>query len=153
MIHIAKKASWTAVATLLLVGSSAAVAQEHAMQSQQTKEKEKEPAPKPAKKKSPQAKGQPERVNAPSGARAGSKQEPAKPAQPEQQMDMQNMEHQEDAQHGAQKPPEAQQPGQQESHMQHMGHILVVKPEFPRMGKSQENPPTPLIRLDELEQM
>lgn len=45
------------------------------------------------------------------------------------------------------KPP-AQLPG-----MQHMAQIPTVKPEFPRLGKSQEKPPTPLIRLEELEQM
>lgn len=43
--------------------------------------------------------------------------------------------------------PPMQMPG-----MQH-GKIPVVKPEFPRLGKSQENPAMPLIQLEELEQL
>lgn len=64
-------------------------------------------------------------------------------------------EHQQHAQPPAQKPPEGQpQPEQKPmEHMQHMGRIPTVKPEFPRIGRSQENPPTPLIGLEELEQM
>lgn len=57
-------------------------------------------------------------------------------------------------QHTPPKPPPGQQPAQQDPHAQHqMGRIPTVKPEFPRLGKSQENPPTPLIGLEELEQM
>src|SRR5206468_727451 len=49
---------------------------------------------------------------------------------------------------------EGQKPAPQEQeHMHHMGRIPTVKPEFPRMGKSQENPPTPLIAIEELEQL
>ncbi len=48
-----------------------------------------------------------------------------------------------------QKPP-AQMPGMES--MQH-GPIPTVKPEFPRLGKSQENSAALLIRLEELEQM
>lgn len=43
---------------------------------------------------------------------------------------------------------------QQEMHRQHqMGQIPTVKPEFPRLKKSQESPVGPVYRLDELEQM
>lgn len=43
---------------------------------------------------------------------------------------------------------------QQEMHRQHqMGQIPTVKPEFPRLKKSQESPAGPVYRLDELEQM
>ncbi len=61
----------------------------------------------------------------------------------------------------AQHPPEPQKPPEKKpvpqmpgmDHAQHMGRIPTVKPEFPRMGKSQENPPAPLIALEELEQL
>lgn len=48
------------------------------------------------------------------------------------------------------KPP-APMPGMERT--QQMAQVSSVKPEFPRLGKSQEKPPTPLIRLEELEQM
>ncbi len=45
-------------------------------------------------------------------------------------------------------------PSEQEmQHMQHMGWIPLVKPEFPQLGKSQQNPSGRLIHLEELEQM
>lgn len=57
-------------------------------------------------------------------------------------------------QHTPPKPPVSQEPAKQDPHAQHrMGRIPTVKPEFPRLGKSQENPPLPLITLEELEQM
>lgn len=46
----------------------------------------------------------------------------------------------------------AQDP-QEMQHQHHMGQISTVKPEFPRLKKSQENPSGPVYRLDELEQM
>jgi len=64
-------------------------------------------------------------------------------------------------QHPAQPPQEPQKPPKEKpapempgmEHMQHMGRIPILKPEFPRLGKSQENPPTPLVGLEELEQI
>lgn len=51
---------------------------------------------------------------------------------------------------------EAAQPpaeGEQEMQgMQHMGRIPVVKPEYPRLGKAQEQASGPLIRLADLEE-
>lgn len=56
-------------------------------------------------------------------------------------------------QHAPPKPPATQEPAKQDPHAQHtMGRIPTVKPEFPRLGKSQENPASPLIGLEELEQ-
>lgn len=42
---------------------------------------------------------------------------------------------------------------QGEQQMHQMGQIPTVKPEFPRLGKSQENPSGRLYRLDELERL
>lgn len=44
-------------------------------------------------------------------------------------------------------------PSGQEQAQQKMAEMPAIKPEFPRLGKSQENPATPLLRLEELEQM
>jgi cobalt-zinc-cadmium efflux system outer membrane protein len=63
----------------------------------------------------------------------------------------QHAQHPQEPQKPQEKKPAQQMPGME--HMQHMGRIPTVKPEFPRMGKSQENPPAPLIGLEELEQM
>lgn len=57
-------------------------------------------------------------------------------------------------QHAPPKTPASQEPAKQDPHAQHnMGRISTVKPEFPRLGKSQENPAMPLIGLEELEQI
>lgn len=62
----------------------------------------------------------------------------------------------------APKPPEGQQPQQPQpapqaqeemQRMQHMGRIPLVKPEFPKLGRAQENPSGRLIRLEELEEI
>lgn len=45
----------------------------------------------------------------------------------------------------------SQEPSQHQHHA--MGPIPVVKAEFPRMGKSQEHPQTPLIQVSELEEL
>ena len=80
--------------------------------------------------------------------------EPKKPGEPEQKME--EMQH---TGHEAAKPPQeqkAQPPAEGEQEMpgmQHMGRIPVVKPEYPRMGKAQEQASGPLIRLADLEQM
>ena len=52
-----------------------------------------------------------------------------------------------------QQPPPPSQTGQEKHDMHQMGQIPVVKPEFPRLGKSQERPSGPLIRLEQLEQI
>lgn len=62
--------------------------------------------------------------------------------------------HAQHEQHAPPKPSLGQQAPRQDPHAQPTtGRIPMVKPEFPRMGKSQEQPPTPLIQLEELEQM
>jgi cobalt-zinc-cadmium efflux system outer membrane protein len=138
-----RTASSTALAALLLLGSVVADGQEHSMPM---------PAPqtqrKPAEKPSPPAKGKGQQKKGSTDTAAGSKQEPAKPVRADGQMDMQHAGHEQQ--------PQAEQPAEQQpqmENMQHMGRIPTVKPEFPRLGKSQENPPTPLIRLEELEQI
>ena len=52
-----------------------------------------------------------------------------------------------------QQPPPSPEATQEKHDMQQMGRISVVKPEFPKLGKSQERPTGPLIRLEQLEQM
>ncbi|MCL5289405.1 MAG: TolC family protein [Acidobacteria bacterium] len=154
MILPKRNALWIVVATLALLAPPAAKSQEQATQSQQTPEKKKKPAPKKAPPA--QAEGEHEHHAAPGQPKA----EPGKPAPPTQKMENMKVmpaEHQQHAQplQEPQKPPEIkpapQMPGME--HMQHMGRIPTVKPEFPRLGKSQENPPTPLVSLDEMEQM
>lgn len=156
MILPKRKGFWVVIAMLMLLGSPAAKAQEQPTQSQQAPENKKKPAP----KKAPQAKTDEHEHHAtPASAPAQPKPDSGKPGQPAQKMEGMEMpaEHQQHAQHPQepQKPPEKKpapaMPGME--HMQHMGRIPVVKPEFPRLGKSQENPPTPLIGLEELEQM
>lgn len=157
MILPKRKGLWVVIAMLTLLASPAAKSQEQPTQSQQAPENKKKPAP----KKAPQAatKGEHEHHAPPASATTQPKLEPGKPARPTQKMEGMEMpaEHQQHAQHPQepQKPPEKKpapaMPGME--HMQHMGRIPVVKPEFPRLGKSQENPPAPLIALEELEQM
>jgi cobalt-zinc-cadmium efflux system outer membrane protein len=159
MILPKSKGLWVIIAMLTLLASPAAKPQEQPTQSQQASEDKNKK--KPAPKKAPQAttKGEHEHHAPPASATAQPKLEPGKPSQPTQKMEGMEMpaEHQQHAQHPQepQKPPEKKPapalPGME--HMQHMGRIPVVKPEFPRLGKSQENPPTPLIGLEELEQM
>ena len=121
---IQKKALWIVVTVLAaLLVSPAASSQEHAAHSPQTPQERKKPV-------------------AQKPASAPSKQKAEAPP----------VEHGQHSQHPSQEPQESKPPAEQE-HMHHMGRIPTVKPEFPRMGKSQENPPTPLIRLEELEQM
>ncbi len=66
------------------------------------------------------------------------------------------------AQDSAKQDPATQQPAQQEPPQQmidveemhhHHGNIPLVKPELPRMGRSQENPTGKLITLEDLEKM
>jgi len=155
MILPKRKALWILVATLALLASPAAKSQEQPTQSQQEPERPKKPAPKkapPAK-----AKGEHEHHAPPTPAPTQPKAEPGKSAPPVRKMEGMEMpaEHQQHTQHPqapGQIPPEGQAPAGHE-HMQHMGRIPTVKPEFPRLGKSQENPPAPLINLEELEQM
>ena len=52
-----------------------------------------------------------------------------------------------------QQPPPSPEAAQEKHDMQQMGRISVVKPEFPKLGKSQERPTGPLIRLEQLEQI
>ncbi len=157
MLMPKRKALWTLVATLALVVSPAVRSQEQPAQSQQAPEKKK-PAP---KKAPPSAKAASEHEHhaAPAPAPAQRQAAPAKAPAPGQKMEGMQMpaEHQ----HPAQPPQEPQKPPKEKpapempgmEHMQHMGRIPILKPEFPRLGKSQENPSTPLIGLQELEEM
>lgn len=52
-----------------------------------------------------------------------------------------------------QPPPSSEGQMQGTEGMHHMGHIEVVKPDLPRLGRAQENAPSGLIRLEDLEQM
>lgn len=123
---IRKKALWIAMTVLApVLVSVTARSQEHAGHTPQAVEKSKKP-------------------------------ETEKPApQGRMPMQMPSGEHEQHSQHPPQEPQESKPSAEQEHqrHMEHMGRIPTVKPEFPRMGKSQQNPPTPLIRLEELEQM
>ncbi len=57
------------------------------------------------------------------------------------------------AQHEQHTPPKPAL-AQQDPHAKHTrGRVSVLKPDFPRVGKSQEHPPAPLIGLEELEQV
>jgi len=53
----------------------------------------------------------------------------------------------------SQQPSPPSQAGQVKHDAHPMGRIPVVKPEFPRLGKSQQHPSGPLIRLEQLEHM
>lgn len=155
MIRTKKRALWIMVATLTLLASPAVRAQEQAPPSQQAPEKKKKPAT--GKAKAAKSKSEHEQHAPPTKAPSEPKPGAPKPAPPAQKMEGMEMpaEHQQHAQPPAQKPPEGQpQPEQKPmEHLQPMGRIPTVKPEFPRVGRSQENPPTPLIGLQELEQM
>ena len=155
MIRTKKRALWIMVATLTLLASPAVRAQEQAPPSQQAPEKKKKPAT--GKAKAAKSKSEHEQHAPPTKAPSEPKPGAPKPAPPAQKMEGMEMpaEHQQHAQPPAQKPPEGQpQPEQKPmEHLQPMGRIPTVKPEFPRVGRSQENPPTPLIGLEELEQM
>jgi len=140
-----------AVVVSALIFAPVLSGQEHPTDPQQAQKQEKKEK-KPAKKARSQKAGTAPSRPAPGSTPTSKKEEttPVKP-QPEEKKGMEHMEH---MQHEAQKTPEGQKPAPQEQeHMHHMGRVPTVKPEFPRMGKSQENPPTPLIALEELEQV
>lgn len=161
MIRTKKNTLWIIMATLALLASPVVRAQEQAPPSQQAPEKKKKPAQ--GKTEPSKSKSEHEQHAPPAKAPAQTKPEPGKPAPPAPQK-MEGMEMPAGHQQLAQPPQEPQKPPEKKpapempampgmEHMQHMGRIPTVKPEFPRLGKSQENPPTPLIGLEELEQM
>ncbi len=151
-----RKAAWMVFAALVLLGSPAAVAQEQPKQSQQAPAKEKKSPRKTSQKKSAKGQTKPVQPAAPAKGQSESQPAPMKPGETEQQMKMEHIGHEQQPKPDTQKQQGEQRPTEQEpqmEHMQHMGRIPLVKPEFPRMGKSQENPSGRLIRLEELEQM
>lgn len=133
----------------------AAAGQQNTTPPQQAPEQEKKQTKRPTKTRSRKAGTAPSQPSA-----AAKKKEGAKiPEKAGQEMDMEHMEH---MQPEAPKPPEGQQPQQPQpapqaqeemQHMQHMGRIPLVKPEFPKLGRAQENPSGRLIRLEELEEI
>lgn len=145
-------ASWMAVAALALVVSPGAESQEHPAHSGQV------PAKKPAKKKAAPPKAQPspskeEHQQHATPSPAQKKPAPVKPAPTPPKAETPAAGHEQHMQQPAPKPAPGA-PAAQQEHMQHtMGRVATVKPEFPRLGKSQENPQTPLIGIEELEQM
>ena len=149
---------------LLAVGSLfsliPAAGQEQATQPEQATGQEKKETKKPAKTKSQQAgAARPKHAQA---TPAKPKKEEAGAAKSQQEEKMENMKPMEDMQHiqhEAAKPPQGQelktapQAEQEMQGMHHMGQIPMVKPEFPRLGKAQENPSGNLIRIEELEKI
>jgi len=130
---------------------SAAAGQQNTTPPQQTPEQEKKQTKRPTKTRSRKAGAAPSQPSA-----AAKKKGPKIPEKPGQEMDMERM------QPEAPKPPEGQQPQQPQpapqaqeemQRMQHMGRIPLVKPEFPKLGRAQENPSGRLIRLEELEEI
>ena len=156
MIRPKRKVLRIGTATLMLLMASAVRSQEHAAHAQQAPEQKKKPAP----KKAPPAKTKGEHAHQAPTATAPTqpKAEPGKSAPPAHETEKMEMAPAEHEQHTEQ-PQESQKPAPEMpdmpglEHMQHMGRIPTVKPVFPRLGKSQENPPTPLVALEELEQI
>src|SRR3989442_9834099 len=150
MILPKRKEVWLMVALLPFLASPAAKSQEHATQLEQGVQKRRKPAINEAS--APKARSNHEQHAPPAKTPAQPAQQPANTTPPDQKKPMAAGEHEQlmQAQQPTQKPPEGEPAIGQQEH--HMGRISTVKPEFPRMGKSQENPPAPLIGLEELEQ-
>ncbi len=130
----------------------AAAGQQNTTPPQQAPEQEKKQTKRPTKTRSRKAGVAPSQPS----AAAKKKEGPKIPEKAGQEMDMERM------QPEAPKPPEGQQPQQPQpapqaqeemQRMQHMGRIPLVKPEFPKLGRAQENPSGRLIRLEELEEI
>lgn len=153
MVERIGKVFFTAGVALMLALCPVAAARQHESHSQETAGKKKPTKAEPKEKaKSSQEAKKPDQHVHPGGTASKSQQEPAKPGPPEMKMEMNPPAGQAPSSQ-QQTPPKPPDPMQGMEHMQHMGRMAVVKPEFPRLGKSQENPPAPLIQLNELEQM